>query len=234
MYIYQRKDNNTFELTSSPLNKIYECLDKDGNHIDYLGRVSIRGNGTDFSEPENKVVTGGDYYLDKKGNQILFNPCDQPRASEFYKATSIGNAGGFLDWQSNCCDFCPEAKDGALVSPAKGPTYNCAILDIEGTPESMNHYATVGGCDSTMNKKCVNTLIKGKAKLRSKAKMFGEQDPPPSFLDSSGYMYGEPVLGILGSGFLPVSGTAEFNPSVFTYSSVVLMNVEANFFEEGS
>lgn len=234
MYIYQRKDNNTFEVTSSPLNQIYECLDKDGNTIDYLGRVSILGNGTDFSEAKNKVVTGGDYYLDAKGNQILFNPCDQPRTSEFYKTTSIGNAGGFLDWQGNCCDFCPEKTDGALVSPAKGPSYNCAILDIEGTPESMNHYATIGGCDSQMNSKCVNTLIKGKAKLRSKAKMFGEQDPPPSFLDSSGYMYAQGVLGILGSGFLPVSGTAEFNPSVFTYSSVVLMNIDANFFEEGT
>jgi len=235
LYIYQRKDNDTFEVTSSSLNQLYKCVDKNGDPIDYLGRFSIHGNGTDFTEAEDKVVTGGDYYLDNKGKQILFNPCDQPKTSEFYKTTSLGNAGGFIGFQSQCCDFCPEETDGALVSPAKAPSYNCAILDIEGTPESMNHYATVGGCDSQMNKKCVNTLIKGKAKLRSRAKMFGEQDPPPSFLHSSGYMYGVGVIGFFGSAFLPVSSVMESgNPQMFTYGPTTILNASVNFFEEGN
>lgn len=235
LYIYERKDNNTREIASSPLNQIYKCFDKSGNPIDYLGRFSIRGNGTDFHEAEDKVVTGGDYYIDASGNQILFNPCDQPRASEFYKTTSLGNAGGFIDFQSQCCDFCGEKKDGALVSPAKTPTYNCAILDIEGTPDSMNHYSIVGGCDSESQTKCKNTLITGKSKLRSRAKMFGEQDPPPSFLHSSGYMYGRGIIAIFGSGFLPVSSVMESgNPQMFTYGPTTILNASVNFFEEGN
>lgn len=235
MYIYQRKDNNTVEVTSSPLNQIYKCFDKNGDPMDALGRVTIYGNGTDYPEPKDNVVTGGDYYLDKKGNQVQFNLCDPPRRSEIYRSTSIGNARGYIEWQANCCDFCGEKKDGALVSPAKGPTYNCAILDIEGTPESMNHYARVGGCDSNMEDKCVNKLIKGRAKLRSKAKMIGEQDPPPSFMHSSGYMYGQGIMRIMGSGWMPVSGLMESgNPSIFTYGSTVIMNADMNLFEEGA
>jgi hypothetical protein len=234
MYIYQRKDNNTIEVTSSPLNQIYNCFDKNGNPMDSLGMVKIYGNGTDYQESTNQVVTGADYYIDKKGKQILFNPCDPPRTSEVYKTTSIGNGRGYIEWQGSCCDFCME-KDGALVSPAKGPTYNCAILDIEGTPESMNHYARVGGCDSNIEDKCVNKLIKGKAKLRSKAKMIGEQDPKPSFLCASGYIYATAVMRIIGSGSFPVSGLmASGNPNLFTYGSPVTMNVNMNLFEEGA
>ena len=228
MHIYQRKNNMINEVAISPMNKIHDCP------VDFLGKVSIKGNGTDYSESPNSIVTGADYYLDSNNNQILFNKCDQPRTSEFYTSTSLGNAGGFIDFQSQCCDFCPEKTDGALVSPAKGETYNCAILDIEGTPNSIPHDRRVGGCDSDIITKCVNKLIRGKAKLRCYSDIIAEQ-APDAWLHASGYMYGNGILQIVGSGFLPVSGYMESGvPRVYTYGSADPMNISANFFDDGN
>jgi len=227
MHIYRRKDNVISEVAISPLNKIHDCP------VDFLGRVAIKGNGTQYSEDPNKVVTGADYYIDTNGNQILFNKCDQPKTSEFYPTTSLGNAGGFINWQSSCCDFCANS-DGAIVSPAMGPLYNCAILDIEGTPESIPHTRVVGSCESNILTKCKNKLVLGKAKLRNYANIIAEQ-PPDVWMHASGYMYGNGIIQILGSGFLPVSGYMESGvPKVYVYGRADTMNNAANFFDDGN
>jgi hypothetical protein len=186
--VYETKDNDINFITTIPFNEVYEC------ETEFLGDVQILGNGTDFVEPSGKIVTGGDYYIKYIGH-IYFNRCDRPYFAEIYKTQSLGNAGGFINFQSQCCDYCgvktinSDGSEGsALVSPANGPLGNCSALDIEGSPLSIPHSIEAGGCLYADRTLCINHTIFGKAKLKCLANMIGDIPIDPVELPCSGYI----------------------------------------------
>ena len=178
--VYETKDNDINFVTTIPFNEVHDC------ETEFLGKVSIVGNGTDFPEPTGKIVTGGDYYIKDSGH-IYFNRCDRPYFSEIYKTQSLGNIKGFIDFQSQCCDYCAD-ENGALISPANGALGNCSALDIEGTPNSIPHSIMAGGCLYADRKLCINKFLWGKAKLKCYANMIGDLPIDPVELPCSGYI----------------------------------------------
>ena len=204
--VYETKDNDINFITTIPFNEIYKC------ETEFLGEVKIVGNGTDFSEAPANIVTGGDYYI-KDGEHVNFNRCDRPYFSEIYKTQSLGNAGGFIDFQSRCCDYCgvettnnDGSKGSALVSPANGPLGNCSALDIEGSPLSIPHSIEAGGCLYADRKLCINHTIFGKAKLKCIANMIGDTPNDPVELPCSGYI---PLAN--GITTVPIYGQTSFD-----------------------
>jgi hypothetical protein len=178
--VYETKDNDINFVTTIPFNEVHDC------ETEFLGKVSIVGNGTDFPEPTGKIVTGGDYYIKDSGH-IYFNRCDRPYFSEIYKTQSLGNIKEFIDFQSRCCDYCAD-ENGALISPANGSLGNCSALDIEGTPNSIPHSIMAGGCLYADRKLCINKFLWGKAKLKCYANMIGDLPIDPVELPCSGYI----------------------------------------------
>jgi hypothetical protein len=186
--VYETKDNDINFLTTIPFNEVYDC------ETEFLGKVHIVGNGTDFPEPTGKIITGGDYYIKDSGH-VYFNRCDRPYFAEIYKTQSLGNAGGFINFQSQCCDYCgvktinnDGSEGSALVSPANGPLGNCSALDIEGSPLSIPQSIEAGACLYQDRKLCVNHYIFGKAKLKCYANMIGDMPIDPVELPCSGYI----------------------------------------------
>jgi hypothetical protein len=186
--VYETKDNDINFLTTIPFNEVHDC------ETEFLGKVRIVGNGTDFTEPTGKIVTGGDYYIKDSGH-VYFNRCDRPYFSEIYKTQSLGNIKGYIDFQSQCCDYCgvpTTNSDGspgsALVSPANGDLGNCSALDIEGSPLSIPHSIEAGSCLSKDRDLCINRTMWGKAKLKCYANTIGDIPIDPVELPCSGYV----------------------------------------------
>jgi len=186
--VYETKDNDINFLTTIPFNEVHDC------ETEFLGKVRIVGNGTDFTEPTGKIVTGGDYYIKDSGH-VYFNRCDRPYFSEIYKTQSLGNAKGYIDFQSQCCDYCgvpTTNSDGspgsALVSPANGDLGNCSALDIEGSPLSIPHSIEAGSCLSQDRELCIDLTRWGKAKLKCYANTIGDIPIDPVELPCSGYV----------------------------------------------
>lgn len=204
--VYETKNNDINFITTIPFNEVYDC------ETEFLADVQILGNGTDFTEASGNIVTGGDYYI-KDSQHVYFNRCDRPYFSEIYKTQSLGNAGGFIDFQPYCCDYCGVAtinSDGsegsALVSPANGELGNCSALDIEGTPLSIPHSIQAGTCLYADRPLCINNTIFGKAKLKCISNMIGDTPNDPVELPCSGY-----IPWANGITTVPIYGQLELN-----------------------
>jgi hypothetical protein len=150
IYAFKKHNGNIEEVNIFPLNEIHNCP------TNYLGKVKISGNGTDFPEKASGVITGGDYFIteDKK---YFWNLCDPKYSAEIYPTESLGNARGYIDQQNTCCDFCPD-ENGALV--ANG---NCFELDIETTRYSIDQYKEAGSCGPQARTRCDTNKVYGKS-----------------------------------------------------------------------
>ena len=194
--IYKLDQNGVTIQTPYPYNTIYNCP------TDYLAKVNILGNGTDVQEDLGDIITGGDYYYSGE-YRTFWNKCDKPKATEIYEAQSLGNAGGFINVQSSCCEYCREKPEGSQFVQYF-PNPNCSALDLEATSQSSRHYARAGNCKIEDLTPCDNNAIIGKSIMRVTTSLTLETAPPASMDVISDFM-ASGVIFMTGTG-LPMSG----------------------------
>jgi hypothetical protein len=218
VHVYTIGEDYTMESFSYPLNVIHDC------ETDYLGKVSLRGNATDYPEDPEKVMTGGDYYIDSQGKRVMWNIHDKDSQSEVYPSRSLGNAGLYMTFQDRCCEYCAELKEGAiLVDYFSNPI--CFELDKEATSEGLNHYEQAGSCKIDQRKPCdENRLVQGKATLRGIAKFYGPADELEANLDVYAInLEFDGSLLLNDSGFIDVNGNGVSGvPSVWVLGDIKL------------
>jgi hypothetical protein len=193
IYVYKIVEGNLQLFTTYANNEVYNCPQN------YVGYASIQGNGTDDKESANNIITGADYYL-SGGNHIYYNDSDLDTSYEIYKISSIGNAGGFLNLQSTCCQYCVN-QDGVY----KGNDA-CYALDIEASSQAVNNFLRAGSCDNDTVQPCESSIIQGRAVLRAYA------DIPAEFtfdgsLAASGTLIASGLIRPVGNAILASSGT---------------------------
>lgn len=217
IHVYTIGEDYTMESFSYPLNVIHDCP------TDHLAKVSLRGNGTDYQEDPEKVMTGGDYYINDKGQRIFWNVCDKERETEIYISKSLGNARGYVSAQDQCCEYCKEVKEGAILADYFSNPI-CFELDKEGTSESINQYEQAGSCKLDQRKPCVSGLIQGKATLRAIARLYGPQAEFEATIDVfDTYLEFDGGLLMNDTGFIDVAGVGVSGvPSVWVIGDVTL------------
>ena len=157
IYVFRKNNESIEQVNIFPLNEIHDCP------TDYLAKVKISGNGTDYPEEASGVITGGDYFI-SENKKDFWNACDQDYSTEIYTTTSLGNAKGYIDQQNTCCDFC--ADEGVYV-----PNENCFELDIETTPSSISQYQEAGSCGPQARTRCDTDKLYGKSLMKIIAAM---------------------------------------------------------------
>lgn len=158
IYVYKVINGDLTKVATYPNNEVYNCPQN------YLAYSVVQGNGTDQSEDLNTITTGDDYYI-ANNKHIRYNDTDPVTSYEKYKISSLGNAGGFLNLQSICCDMCVNTDGVYKANDA------CFALDIEHNDGYINQFLRTGSCDNSMASRCDSNIINGRATLRAYADM---------------------------------------------------------------
>lgn len=211
--VYKVINGNIQQYTAFPNNEIYNCPQN------YIGYSAIQGNGTDESETANNIVTGGDYYMSGI-NHVYYNDSDPDTQYEIYKISSIGNAGGFINVQQDCCKYCVN-NDGVY----KGND-GCYSLDIEGTENYINNFLRVGDCDNTLATRCDSNIIQGRALLRIYVEMPGDYTFD-GVLAASGTVFASGDIRPVGQSIMPVSGTVIASGDIWVLGDTTMQSLSS-------
>jgi len=195
IYVYKIINGDLTQVATYSNNEVYNCPQN------YLAYSVIQGDGTDEKETLNNITTGDDYYI-ANGKHIRYNDSDPVTTYEKYKISSLGNAGGFINLQANCCKICVD--NNGVYKANDG----CFALDVEHNNGYINNFLRAGSCNNDTVTRCDSNIINGRAVLRAYAYMPADLSFDVK-LEASGTVNASGNVMIVGYPIIHASGTVD-------------------------